>query len=63
MAFEFFFKKNGITFSFTGSMSIDLLIFFKIVHLCSSKLRANSKGTQKMTYLKMTYFKRRDKVL
>jgi len=27
MAFEFFFKKSGITFSFTSSMSIDLLIF------------------------------------
>jgi len=27
MAFEFFLKKSGITFSFISSVSIDLLIF------------------------------------
>ena len=36
------------TFSFTSSLSIDLLVFSEIVHLSSSKLRTNSKGTQKI---------------
>ena len=47
--FKILFRKSGITFSFTSSMSIDLLIFPKIVHLCSSKLRSNSKAIQKVT--------------
>jgi len=48
MAFEFLFEKSGITFFLSSSIITDYLSFLKIVHHCSSQIRSNSKGTQKI---------------